>query len=55
MTAKSEVFKCRACGNIIAVLQPGQGELKCCETKMDNVTPNEARRLIHDWTRPGTP
>jgi superoxide reductase len=55
MTAKNEVYKCEKCKAIIAVLQGGDGELNCCGKQMANVTPDEAKRLIHDLQRPGTP
>jgi desulfoferrodoxin-like iron-binding protein len=55
MTEKREVYKCQKCQNIVAVLQGGEGELSCCEQKMVNVTPDEAKRLIHDLQRPGAP
>ena len=55
MTEKSDVFKCELCGSIIAVLKGGQGDLKCCDKAMSNVTPDEAKRFIYDWSRPGAP
>ena len=55
MTKKSEVYKCEVCGARVAVITGGQGELVCCEQKMVEVTPDEAKRLIHDMARPGTP
>lgn len=55
MGKKSDVFKCLKCGQIIAVLQEGDGELICCGEKMVNVTPDEGKRLIHQFQEPGTP
>jgi desulfoferrodoxin-like iron-binding protein len=55
MTQKREVYKCPNCKNIVAVLQGGEGTLTCCGQEMVNVTPDEAKRLIHDLQRPGTP
>ena len=55
MTEKSDVFKCEMCGSIIAVLKGGQGDLKCCDKAMSDVTPDEAKRFIFDWSRPGAP
>lgn len=55
MAKKGEVFKCLKCNQIIAVMQEGAGELVCCGEKMINVTPDEGKRLIHDFQRPGTP
>jgi len=55
MTEKRDVFKCDKCKTIVAVLQSGDGELVCCEEKMINVSPDEAKSLIFDMQRPGTP
>lgn len=55
MTTKAEVYKCKVCGAIIAVITGGKGELACCSQKMAEVTPDKAKRLIHDMTRPGAP
>jgi desulfoferrodoxin-like iron-binding protein len=55
MTTKSEVYKCNACGAIIAVISGGKGELVCCDQKMVEVTPDKAKKLLHDMARPGTP
>jgi desulfoferrodoxin-like iron-binding protein len=55
MTTKSEVFKCKACGAIVAVIAGGKGELVCCDQKMAEVTPDKAKKLIHEMNRPGTP
>lgn len=30
MTEKHQVYKCESCGNIVAVLHAGKGELVCC-------------------------
>ena len=55
MTEKRDVFKCDKCKTIVAVLQSGDGELVCCEEKMINVSPDEAKSLMFDMTRPGSP
>ena len=55
MIEKSEVFKCEQCEVIVTVLQGGNGELSCCGGKMSEVTPDEAKRLVHGMQRPGTP
>jgi len=55
MAKKSEVFKCLKCNQIVAVLQEGGGDLVCWGEKMINVTPDEGKRMIHDFQRPGTP
>lgn len=34
MTAKSQIYKCAVCGNIVEVLHAGAGELVCCGEPM---------------------
>ena len=34
MPKKSEVYKCKACGNIVMVLHAGEGDLVCCGENM---------------------
>ena len=34
MAAQLEVYKCKACGNIVEVLHGGKGELVCCGEPM---------------------
>jgi hypothetical protein len=54
---KKQVFKCPECNTIIAVLQGGQSKtgLLCCESKMAEVTPDEAKSLTFGMWEPGTP
>lgn len=55
MTKKSDVYKCKKCGSIVAVITGGDGDLNCCEKSMDRVTPSDAKKLIHGMSRPGSP
>jgi desulfoferrodoxin-like iron-binding protein len=55
MTEKSQVFKCKLCGSIIAVLKGGEGKFSCCNEEMIEVTPDEAKRFTYDMQKPGTP
>ena len=55
MSTKSQVYKCNTCGSIVAVISGGKGELSCCDQKMSEVTPDKAKKLVHDMARPGTP
>ena len=34
MTATRQVYKCTVCGNIVEVLDSGEGELVCCDEPM---------------------
>lgn len=40
MTAKNEIYKCDLCGNIVAVLHEGKGELVCCNQPMKLLAEN---------------
>lgn len=35
MTTKLQIYKCNVCGNIIQVLQEGDGNLVCCGKEME--------------------
>ena len=55
MTKKSEVYKCENCGSIVAVVKGGEGQFDCCGKPMMEVTPSDAKKLIHGLSRPGAP
>lgn len=35
MTEKMAIYKCNVCGNIVEVINPGIGELVCCNVPME--------------------
>ena len=35
MTIKFQIYKCRICGNLVQVLQEGEGNLICCGQEME--------------------
>ena len=39
MTKRLEVYKCEICGNIVEVLQEGEGQLVCCGQPMTPLKP----------------
>lgn len=39
MTEKLEIYKCPICGNIVQILNAGEGELVCCGQAMEKLTP----------------
>ena len=49
MTARRQVYKCNVCGNIVEVLDIGEGELVCCDEPMQLQTENtvDAAREKH--------
>ena len=40
MAEVNEIYKCETCGNIVAVLHSGAGELVCCGSPMKKVVEN---------------
>jgi superoxide reductase len=40
LAKKLEIYKCEACGNIVEVLEGGEGELVCCGDPMQQMTEN---------------
>lgn len=40
MAERLEVYKCEACGNIVEVINGGEGELVCCGEPMKKMTEN---------------
>ncbi len=39
MTKKLELYKCNICGNVVQVMQTGEGELVCCGEAMELIQP----------------
>lgn len=35
MTERNQIFRCSVCGNIVEVLNPGHGQLVCCNQPME--------------------
>lgn len=50
---KGEVYKCEVCGNVVAVLQGGDGDLVCCGEEMGLVSENEAKNFWSGLPKPG--
>ena len=55
MQEKGHVYKCENCEKVITIIKGGEGELACCEKKMIEVTPEDARRFTFGMQAPGTP
>ncbi|MFP4255421.1 MAG: desulfoferrodoxin FeS4 iron-binding domain-containing protein [Desulfobacterales bacterium] len=45
MTETGQVYKCDICGNVVSVLQSGDGELVCCGEAMRLLSQQEAEAL----------
>ena len=35
MTEKFEIFRCKVCGNVVEIIEGGEGELVCCNEPME--------------------
>lgn len=44
MAEKGEVYKCEICGNVVSVLQGGDGDLVCCGEDMKLLSGEEAKK-----------
>ena len=37
MTIKLQIYKCKICGNVVQILQEGEGNLVCCGKEMEHL------------------
>jgi len=45
MAQKGEVYKCDVCGNVVSVMQGGDGDLVCCGQNMRKLGEEEAKEF----------
>lgn len=45
MAKKGEVYKCDVCGNVVSVVQGGDGDLVCCGQNMRQLSKEEVSKL----------
>jgi superoxide reductase len=50
-TEKFQIYRCSVCGNIVEVLQPGAGELVCCNQPMNLLTENTTDAAVEKHVR----
>ena len=50
---KGEVYKCNTCGNVVAVLQGGDGDLVCCGEDMELLNESDAQEFWSGLPKPG--
>jgi desulfoferrodoxin-like iron-binding protein len=50
---KGEVYKCETCGNVVAVLQGGDGDLVCCGEEMERLSESDAKDFWGGLPKPG--
>jgi superoxide reductase len=57
MAKKDELYKCDTCGNLVMVLEGGDGDLVCCGANMRKLeaTSDLAKSVMQHMGRPGTP
>jgi len=46
MTEKNQIYKCNICGNIVEILQTGEGQLVCCNQPMNLLKENTEDAVI---------
>lgn len=46
MAEKGEVYKCEICGNVVSVLEGGDGDLVCCGAEMQLLSKEEAQNYL---------
>lgn len=46
MTKINEIYRCQDCGNIVEILNPGEGVLQSCDKPMDLVTENSVDAAV---------
>jgi superoxide reductase len=44
MTEKGQIYKCDICGNVVSVLEAGDGDLVCCGENMRLLSGEEAQK-----------
>jgi desulfoferrodoxin-like iron-binding protein len=52
---KDEIYKCEACGNVVMVLEGGDGDLVCCGEDMKLLTSDQAKVYSQRMSKPGSP
>ena len=54
---KGEIYKCEACGNVVLVLDGGDGDLVCCGENMTKLHPSaeEFENYTKGMVKPGSP
>ncbi|BBO78194.1 hypothetical protein DSCW_56110 [Desulfosarcina widdelii] len=52
---KDEIYKCETCGNVVLVLEGGDGDLVCCGENMHLLTSDEAKAFSDRMGKPGSP
>ncbi|MGD2187378.1 MAG: desulfoferrodoxin FeS4 iron-binding domain-containing protein [Desulfobacterales bacterium] len=46
MAKKGEAYRCEICGNVVAVVQGGDGDLVCCGENMQRVSESDAKDFL---------
>jgi superoxide reductase len=54
-TQQDKVYKCEQCGNVVYVLESGEGDLVCCGEEMKLLTDEESQPYHPRFPKPGAP
>ena len=55
MAKKGEIYKCELCGNVVYVLDGGDGDLVCCGEDMKLLNEEERKPYNPNFSKPGSP
>lgn len=55
MAKANEVYKCEICGNVVAVLEGGDGDLVCCGEEMKLLSGDDLKPFEGRLPKPGSP
>lgn len=55
MPNKDEIYKCEICGNVVYVIEGGDGDLVCCGEEMKLLQGKELDPYTPNIPKPGTP
>lgn len=55
MAERDEVYKCNKCGNVVYVLEAGDGDLVCCGENMRKLSEEEKKPHHPRFPKPGSP
>ncbi|MCF8050604.1 MAG: desulfoferrodoxin FeS4 iron-binding domain-containing protein [Desulfobacterales bacterium] len=55
MAKESEVYKCEICGNVVFVLEGGDGDLVCCGEEMKLLSGADRKPFEGRLPKPGSP
>ena len=55
MANEGEIYKCNLCGNVVFVLESGDGDLVCCGEEMHLLSGDDRKPFEGRLPKPGSP